>query len=121
MQVKGVLRVRSTKNKVHMAIKRNMTAMNSIVLLVIYTILFLNIRFIYRFLDYIPHTSIITMLTIVFALVILCFYLSRTIARSAINEFDKYDRKLNSLLNTMKQKVEDRKEVEKKTHATGLL
>jgi len=105
---------KNTKNKVHMGIKRNMTAMNSMVLLIIYTILFLNVRFIYRFLDYIPHTSIITMLTIVFALVILCLYLSRTITRSAINELDKYDRKLNSLLNTMKQEVEDRKGVEKK-------
>ena len=38
--------------------------------------------------------------------------MSRTIARSAINELNKYDRKLSNLLNSMKQEVKDRKEVE---------
>lgn len=94
------------------AIKKNMKTMNAVVLLVVYTLVFLNVKFLYKFLDYIPQASIVTMLTVVFALMIISYYLSRTIARSAINELDKYDRKLNNLLNSMKQEVKDRRKIE---------
>ena len=35
------------------AIKRNITLMNAVILLVVYTLIFLNVKFLYKFLDYI--------------------------------------------------------------------
>ena len=49
------------KNIALKAIKRNITLMNAVILLVVYTLIFLNVKFLYKFLDYIPQTSIITM------------------------------------------------------------
>ena len=55
----------------------------------------------------------VTLLTIASALLVLSFYLSRIISRIAIRELYKYDRKLNNILDSMKQEVKDRKEIEK--------
>lgn len=104
--------IKNNKNRALIAIKRNMATMNAVFLLVIYTLIFLNAKFLYKFLDDIPQSSIIIILTAVFALMVICFYLSKAIARSAINELDKYDMKLNNLLNSMKQEVKERKEIE---------
>jgi len=93
-------------------ITRNIRTLYHVVLLVVCTLIFLNVKFLFGFLDYIPQTSIITLLISISALVIISFYLSRTIANSAIQELDKYDRELNNMLNSMKQEVKERKEIE---------
>jgi len=100
------------KHAVIDAIKRNINTLYHIVLLVICTLIFLNVKFLFKFLDYIPQASIATMLISISALVIISLYLSRTIAKFAIQELDKYDSKLNSVLSSMKQEVKDRKEIE---------
>jgi len=102
----------SDKDNAIERIKRNITTLYHVVLLVVCTLIFLNVKFLFKFLDYIPQASITTMLISISALVIISFYLSRTIARFAIEELDKYDKKLNSVLSSMKQEVKDRKEIE---------
>jgi len=102
----------SDKYTVVEEIKRNITTLYHIILLVVCTLIFLTVKFLFRFLDYIPQASTITILTSISALVIISLYLSRTIAKSAIKELDKYDKKLNRILNSMKQEVKDREEIE---------
>ncbi len=96
------------------AIKRNLAILNSVVLLIVGTLFFLNIRFLYKILDYVPSGSIIAMVTIIAGLVIINLYLSRLISTNAIKELNNYDRRLSSVLNSMQQEVRDRKEIEKK-------
>lgn len=96
------------------AIKRNLAILNSVVLLIVGTLFFLNIRFLYKILDYVPSGSIIAMLAIIAGLVIINLYLSRLISTDAIKELNNYDRRLSSVLNSMQQEVRDRKEIEKK-------
>jgi len=100
------------KHTVIDVIKRNINTLYHIVLLVICTLIFLNVKFIFKFLDYIPQASITTMLISISALVVISLFLSRTIAKFAIQELDKYDSKLNSVLSSMEQEVKDRKEIE---------
>ncbi|MBW1897430.1 MAG: hypothetical protein JRI61_00045 [Deltaproteobacteria bacterium] len=76
----------SDKYTVVEEIKRNITTLYHIILLVVCTLIFLTVKFLFRFLDYIPQASTITILTSISALVIISLYLSRTIAKSAIKE-----------------------------------
>lgn len=95
------------------AIKRNLRVLNSVVLLIVFTLFFLNIRFLYNILDYVSSPSVAAILTIISGLVILSLYLSRTISRNAIHELEEYDAQLNMALNTMEEEIEERKVVEK--------
>lgn len=96
------------------AIKRNLATLNLVVLLIVWTLFFLNIRFLYKILDYVPSVSIVLMLTIIAGLVIINLFLARLISTAAIKELNNYDRRLSSVLNSMQQEVRDRKEIEKK-------
>jgi len=103
----------SEKSVVISAIKRNLNVLNSVVLLIVFTLLFLNVKFLYNILDYVPSPSIVTILTIISGLVILSLSISRIISKNAIHELEEYDTRLNSALHTMKVEIEDRKVVEK--------
>lgn len=67
-------------------IKDRTRVLNAIVLLIIFTLLFVNIRVIYSILDYIPLYSTAIMLSIVTGLVLIGLYLSRKISLDAINK-----------------------------------
>ena len=79
--------IETNKNTVIEAIKRNITALNSAVLLILFALFFLNIRFLFRILDYVPPFSIVAILTIMAGLVLLSLFLSKIIAKNAIKEF----------------------------------
>lgn len=103
----------SDKSAVISAIERNLNIMNSVVLLIVFTLLFLNVKFIYKILDYVPSMSIVTMLTIISGLVLISLYLSRVISRKAIEKLEDYDSRLSCTLVSMEQEITERRQVEK--------
>ncbi|MCE5194482.1 MAG: HD domain-containing protein [Nitrospiraceae bacterium] len=82
------------------SIKHSIRVLNGIVLLIVYTLLFLIVRFLYLLLEYIPMPSIITILSIVAGLVVLGLYIANIASRNAIRTIDEYSNKLNILLTT---------------------
>jgi diguanylate cyclase (GGDEF)-like protein len=107
-------------NKAINAIKYNIRVLNSVVLLIVSILFFLNIKFIYETLDYIPPLSIVSMITIMSFLVLINLYLSRIISRNAIREIEEYDKKLNFALNDLQEEVRERKKIEKKLEHKAL-
>jgi two-component system NtrC family sensor kinase len=114
----------SDKTKsVTQAIKRNINILNSVVLLIVFTLFFLNVKYLYETINYIPAFSIVSMLTIVSGLVLMSLYLARIISRNAIKEIEEYDNQLNSLLISTKLEINERREAEdelKRSHSTIL-
>lgn len=108
------------KNKAINAIKYNIRVLNSVVLLIVSILFFLNIKFIYEALDYIPSLSIASMITIISLLVLINLYLSRIISRNAIREIEEYDNKLNIALSDLQEEVRERKKIEEKLEYKAL-
>ncbi len=67
-------------------IKSYIAVFNLIVLLVVFILLFVAVKFVFKFLDYIPTFSILSILFIVSGLIVICFYLAKRISKSAIKE-----------------------------------
>jgi len=88
------------KKPVVEAIKRQIKILNGIVLLVVYALLLLIIRFVYSFLDYISTPSLVTMLSIIAGLVVLGMYVANTASRKAVHTIEKYTERLNTLMTT---------------------
>ncbi len=82
------------------------------VLLIICTLLFVNARVMFTVLNFIPSFSVITLLLITSGLVLIGFYLSRTISLSAITDLLKYNNEINTLLTAKEQEIAKRKEAE---------
>jgi putative nucleotidyltransferase with HDIG domain len=83
-------------------IKQKVIVLSWAFVLIIFVILLLIVRFMYKFLDYIPFSSAMTMLVIVAILVIAGFLLVKTISKNAMKAIDAYSSKLNNLLVTSK-------------------
>lgn len=83
-------------------IKRQIKVLNGIVLLIVYALLFLVIRFLYVVLDYVPTPSVVAILSIVAGLVVAGMYLANATSKNAIKTIDEYSNKLNTLLTTMR-------------------
>lgn len=83
-------------------VKQKVKVLNLIFVLITFVILLLVVRFIYKFLDYIPLYSIITMLTVMAVFMVAGFFLIKTISKNAIKAIDIYSSKLNTLLSTSK-------------------
>jgi HD-GYP domain-containing protein (c-di-GMP phosphodiesterase class II) len=81
-------------------IKQKVMMLNSVFLLITFIILFLVVRFMYKFLNYIPFSSVMTMLVIIAVFVVAGFLLVKTISKNAIKAIDSYSSKLNILLTT---------------------
>jgi putative nucleotidyltransferase with HDIG domain len=79
-------------------LKQRIRTLNWVVLLVVYVILLLIVKFLYNFLDFIPLKSVITVLSISAGLVIIGLYLANSTSKSAIKTIDDYSRKLGTLL-----------------------
>lgn len=94
------------------AIKRNITILNSVVLLIVFTLLFVNVRFLFTVLNYIPSLSVVTMLSIVSVLVFISLYLAKVISKNAIREIEGYSNKIDTLLISMQQEITERKVAE---------
>ncbi len=112
----------NTENKkldVIKAINRNIRILNSVVLIVVFTLFFVNIRTISTILKYVPPFSVVTMLVIVSVLVIISLFIARMISKNAISEITDYDSKVNALLMSNKEEIAERKSAQenlKKAH-----
>ena len=96
------------------AIKRNLKFINLVVLLVVFILFLINIRVLYKNLDYIPPFSIATLLLIVSILVAASFYIAKIISKKAIQDIEEYVDKVNNLLVITKQEIAERKATEEK-------
>lgn len=83
-------------------IKHKVRVLNSVFVLIIFVILLLTVRFMYKFLEYIPFSSVMTMLVIMAVFIVAGFLLVKTISKNAIKAIDAYSSKLNTLLITSK-------------------
>jgi HD-GYP domain-containing protein (c-di-GMP phosphodiesterase class II) len=83
-------------------IKQKVMVLNSIFVLITFVILLLTVRFMYKFLDYIPFSSVMTMLVVMAVFMAAGLLLIKTISRNAIKAIDAYSNKLNTLLTTSK-------------------
>ncbi|MDI6744943.1 MAG: HD domain-containing protein [Thermodesulfovibrionales bacterium] len=90
------------KKSVVEAVKRQINILNGIVLLIVYALLFLIVRFLYLFLDYISTPSLVTILTIVAGLVVMGMYVANSASKKAVDTIEKYTGRLNTLLTTTK-------------------
>lgn len=82
------------------SIKQAIKFLNGIVLLIIYALLFLVVRFMYLILNYIPPLSVVTILSIIAGLVVIGLYITNKVSKKAIQTIDEYSSKLNLLLVT---------------------
>jgi signal transduction protein with GAF and PtsI domain len=91
-----------TENKkfVVEAVRRQIRILNGIVLLIVYALLFLIVRFLYLFLNYISTPSLVAILSIIAGLVVMGMYIANTASKKAIRTIDEYADKLNALLTT---------------------
>jgi len=89
-----------TKNEksVIEAIKHQIKVFNWIELLIIYALLFLVIRFLYVFLNYIPTSSVVIILSVLAGLVVIGTYVTNATSKNAIRKIEEYSNKLNTLL-----------------------
>lgn len=90
------------KDTVISTIKRQVTILNAIIVLMIYILLFLLVRFLYIVLDYIPLSSIITIISISALLMVIGLYIANNASKVAIRKIEEYSNKLNTLLATTK-------------------
>ncbi|MFH1015091.1 MAG: HD domain-containing phosphohydrolase [Nitrospirota bacterium] len=88
------------KKSVVEAVRRQIKILNGIVLLVVYALFLLIVRFLYMFLDYISTPSLVTILSIIAGLVVMGMYVANSASKKAIRTIDDYTNKLNTLLTT---------------------
>lgn len=88
------------KKSVVEAVRHQIKILNGILLLVAYALLFLIVRFMYLFLDYISTPSLVTILTIVAGLVVMGMYVANSASKKAISTIEKYTKRLNTLMTT---------------------
>lgn len=88
------------KKSVVEAVRHQIKILNGIVLLVVYALLFLIVRFLYMFLDYISTPSLVTILSIIAGLVVMGMYVANSASKKALRTIDDYINKLNTLLTT---------------------
>jgi len=81
-------------------VKHHIKLLNGITLIIVYALLFLIIRLIYMFLEYITTPSLVAILSIVAVLVVIGMYLANTASRKAVKIIEGFTSKLNTLLNT---------------------
>lgn len=84
------------------SIKQKIRILNSIVLLIILVLLFVIVRFLYTFLDYVPFQSVVALLSITAGLIFVGIVMVRNTSRNAIRAIEDYSRKLTTLLSTTK-------------------
>ncbi len=106
--------IKHNKSIVIGTIKKNITTLNAVVLLIVFILFFLNVRLLYETLNYIPSVSIAAMVTIIAGLVLISLYLAKVISRNAIKELEVYDIRLNNTLNSYQEEILERKQSEKK-------
>lgn len=79
-------------------IKHQIRVLNGIVLLIVYALLLLVVRFLYVFLDYLSAPSLVAIVSIVAGLVVTGMYVANSAAKKAIKTIDEYTNKLKGFL-----------------------
>jgi diguanylate cyclase (GGDEF)-like protein/PAS domain S-box-containing protein len=85
-------------------IERNALVINLMILLIIFTILLVIVRFIYSVLNYIPIHSIVAMLSMVAGLMIMATFLIQSTSQKGVRTLNGYVDQLNGLLTAMQEK-----------------
>lgn len=85
--------------KVIEAIREKIRLLNHIITFVVFTLLFLIVRFLYYAWDFVSNPSIVAMLSIIAFLSIIGLYLSSKISKQAVGEIEDYSNKLDNMLN----------------------
>lgn len=85
------------------SIKKKIQLLHSIVLLVVFVLFFVIVRFVYTVLDYVPMQSLIALLCIAAVLILAGLVVVRNTSRNAIKAVEDYSRKLTTLLTTAKE------------------
>lgn len=88
------------KRAVVETIKHHVKILNGIILLIVYALLFLIIRFLYVALDYVPIPSVVAILSIVAGLVVAGMYLANATSKNAVKTIDGFSSKFDTLLTT---------------------
>lgn len=101
--------IEDKKSAVTEAIRRNISILNAIVVFVLFSILILNI-----ILNYVQTLSLLKMLLIVLVLIAISLFAIRYVSRGAIKELERYDDKLNVLLISLQNEINERKLAEEK-------
>ena len=97
------------KEDVINGVKRNIRILNSIVILLIFTFLLLNTKFLTSILEYIPIRSVVTLLIVVSGLIVGIVYLIKNISNTAMSKLTEYSDKIDLLLIVKEKEITERK------------
>lgn len=127
------------------SIRHNIKSLTLIVLLIIFTLLFVNVRILFTLQNYLPSYSVPILMFIMTGLVLIGFYISRRISLNAMNNLveeitkremaeenlmkvnEELERKvkertvyLSKTVKVLKEKIAERKKIEEKLYAMSL-
>lgn len=94
------------------SIKHKTRVLPWMAVLIVFTILFVNVKVISTVLDYIPSVAVLALLSIASVLVIIGFYLAIKISLSAIHSLVEYSNEINNLLSLKDKEITERKKME---------
>ncbi|MBM4141741.1 MAG: GAF domain-containing protein, partial [Nitrospira sp.] len=87
-----------TQIEITKEIKKYIRILNGLLVLVVYCMLFLIVKYLYEVLEYIPITSTIGIIVIASFFIVLSIYLSNRASNRAIKKIEEYSSKLDTLL-----------------------
>lgn len=105
-----------TRDAVVAAIEKNAWTLNMVFLLIIFTLLLVVVRFIYSILNYIPIHSVLTMLSIVAALMVIAIFLIQSTTQKGVKALDRYVQELDE---AMEAKFENEKRYSSLFHGSN--
>ena len=88
------------------AIKLNTKMYNLTALVVVFSLMLIIVNSVTSLVDYIPKYSIVALLFIVSILVAINYYLSRKVAMNAIQNMQKYEKKVDNLFTAMEKEID---------------
>jgi HD-GYP domain-containing protein (c-di-GMP phosphodiesterase class II) len=107
------------KKDVLNAVRRNIRVLNSIVILIVFTLLLVNTKFLTSVLEYIPVNSVVTLLIVVSGLIVGIIFLIKNISDTAMKKLVEYSDKIDALLIAKQKEITERQQAEdrlKKAH-----
>jgi len=92
-----------TQTEITKEIKKYIRILNGLLVLVVYCMLFLIVKYLYEVLEYVPITSTIAIIVIASFFIVLSIFLSNRASNRAIKKIEEYSSKLETLLNVMRE------------------
>ncbi|MCX5719002.1 MAG: HD domain-containing protein [Nitrospirae bacterium] len=87
-----------TQTEITKEIKKYIRILNGLLVLVVYCMLFLIVKYLYEVLEYVPITSTIAIIVIASFFIVLSIFLSNRASNRAIKKIEEYSSKLDTLL-----------------------